>query len=93
MLYKPSERTPGTGWLLAKALDSALPAGVLSLLTGGAEVGAALAGQEVDVVAHVGSTATGRAIAAAGARTGAKVRRCADETPCRRSAPRCALVG
>ncbi|MFE9693352.1 aldehyde dehydrogenase family protein [Micromonospora sp. NPDC005806] len=73
VLHKPSERTPATGWLLAKALDAALPAGVLSLLTGGAEVGAALAEQEVDVVAHVGSTATGRAVAAAGARTGAKV--------------------
>ncbi|OKI45075.1 aldehyde dehydrogenase family protein [Micromonospora sp. CB01531] len=73
VLYKPSERTPTTGWLLARALDTALPAGVLSLLTGGAEVGAALAGQDVDVVAHVGSTETGRAIAAAGARTGAKV--------------------
>ncbi|WP_319458557.1 aldehyde dehydrogenase family protein [Micromonospora sp. RTP1Z1] len=73
VLYKPSERSPATGWLLAKALDSALPAGVLSLLTGGPEAGAALAGQEVDVVAHVGSTATGREIAAAGARTGAKV--------------------
>ncbi|WDZ82210.1 aldehyde dehydrogenase family protein [Micromonospora cathayae] len=72
VVFKPSERTPATGWLLAKALDSALPAGVLSLLTGGAAVGAALAGQEVDVVAHVGSTATGRAIAAACARTGAK---------------------
>ncbi|MGQ5264369.1 aldehyde dehydrogenase family protein [Micromonospora sp. ZYX-F-536] len=73
VLYKPSERTPATGWLLARALDQALPAGVLSLLTGGPEVGAALAGQDVDVVAHVGSTATGRAIAAAAARTGAKV--------------------
>ncbi|MFF5173050.1 aldehyde dehydrogenase family protein [Micromonospora sp. NPDC000089] len=72
VLYKPSERTPATGWLLAKLLDEALPAGVLSLLTGGGEVGAALAGQAVDVVAHVGSTATGRAIAAACARTGAK---------------------
>ncbi|SCG73285.1 aldehyde dehydrogenase family protein [Micromonospora coxensis] len=72
VLYKPSERTPATGWLLAKVLDSGLPAGVLSLLTGGAEVGAALSAQEVDVVAHVGSTATGRAIAAACARTGAK---------------------
>jgi acyl-CoA reductase-like NAD-dependent aldehyde dehydrogenase len=72
VLYKPSERTPATGWLLAKALDGALPTGVLSLLTGGAEVGAALAAQQVDVVAHVGSTATGRAIAAACARTGAK---------------------
>ncbi|SCF30542.1 aldehyde dehydrogenase family protein [Micromonospora mirobrigensis] len=72
VLYKPSERTPATGWLLARALDGVLPAGALSLLTGGGEVGAALAGQEVDVVAHVGSTATGRAIAAACARTGAK---------------------
>ncbi|MEU4715357.1 aldehyde dehydrogenase family protein [Micromonospora purpureochromogenes] len=72
VLYKPSERTPATGWLLARILDGALPAGVLSLLTGGGEVGAALAAQEVDVVAHVGSTATGRAIAAACARTGAK---------------------
>ncbi|MGC4896322.1 aldehyde dehydrogenase family protein [Micromonospora sp. DT31] len=74
VLHKPSERTPATGWLLARALDSALPAGVLSLLTGGSAVGAALAAQEeVDVVAHVGATATGRSIAAAGARTGAKV--------------------
>ncbi|MBM0237604.1 aldehyde dehydrogenase family protein [Micromonospora sp. ATA32] len=46
--------------------------GCCRLLTGGAEVGAALAAQQVDVVAHVGSTATGRAIAAACARTGAK---------------------
>ncbi|MEH0826468.1 MULTISPECIES: aldehyde dehydrogenase family protein [unclassified Micromonospora] len=72
VLYKPSERTPATGWLLARILDGVLPAGVLTLLTGGGEVGAALAAQEVDVVAHVGSTATGRAIAAACARTGAK---------------------
>ncbi|BCJ57370.1 succinate-semialdehyde dehydrogenase [Micromonospora endophytica] len=72
VLHKPSERTPATGWLLARALDSVLPAGVLSLLTGGPETGAALAAAEVDVVAHVGSTATGRAIASAAATTGAK---------------------
>ncbi|TWJ30148.1 succinate-semialdehyde dehydrogenase/glutarate-semialdehyde dehydrogenase [Micromonospora sagamiensis] len=72
VVFKPSERTPATGWLLARALDGELPAGVLSLLTGDARVGAALAAQEVDVVAHVGSTATGRAIASACARTGAK---------------------
>ncbi|TDC59266.1 aldehyde dehydrogenase family protein [Micromonospora sp. KC207] len=72
VLYKPSERAPATGWLLARALDAALPPGVLSVLTGGGEVGAALAGADVDVVAHVGSSATGRAIAAAAARTGAK---------------------
>ncbi|MEV4829984.1 aldehyde dehydrogenase family protein [Micromonospora sp. NPDC049257] len=72
VLFKPSERTPVTGWLLARLLDGVFPAGVLSLLTGGAEVGAALAAQPVDVVAHVGATKTGRAIAAACARTGAK---------------------
>ncbi|WP_327039463.1 aldehyde dehydrogenase family protein [Micromonospora maris] len=73
VLHKPSERTPATGWLLARAFDTALPAGVLSLLTGGPQTGAALAAAEVDVVAHVGSTATGRAIAAAAAAGGAKV--------------------
>ncbi|MCX4473290.1 aldehyde dehydrogenase family protein [Micromonospora sp. NBC_01655] len=72
VLHKPSERTPATGWLLARALDGALPPGVLSLLTGGGEVGAALAASDVDVVAHVGSSVTGRSIAAAAARTGAK---------------------
>src|SRR4051812_31271863 len=72
VVTKPSERTPASGFLLARLLDEHLPAGVLSLLTGDAPVGAALAEQEVDVVVHVGSTATGRAIAAACARTGAK---------------------
>lgn len=72
VVYKPSERSPACGWLLARLLDEQLPPGVLSLLTGDARVGAMLAGQEVDVVAHVGSTATGRSIAAACARTGAK---------------------
>ncbi|MEE6261993.1 aldehyde dehydrogenase family protein [Plantactinospora sonchi] len=72
VVYKPSERSPASGWLLARLLDEHLPSGVLSLITGDGSVGAALAGQEVDVVAHVGSTATGRSIAAACARTGAK---------------------
>jgi acyl-CoA reductase-like NAD-dependent aldehyde dehydrogenase len=72
VVYKPSERSPATGFLLARLLDEHLPSGVLSLLTGDGRVGAALAEQEVDVVAHVGSTATGRSIAAACARTGAK---------------------
>ncbi|MDG4830217.1 aldehyde dehydrogenase family protein [Solwaraspora sp. WMMD1047] len=72
VIHKPSERTPATGWLLARLLDEHLPDGVLSLLTGAGPVGATLAAQDVDVVAHVGSTATGRAIAAACAVTGAK---------------------
>jgi succinate-semialdehyde dehydrogenase/glutarate-semialdehyde dehydrogenase len=73
VIYKPSERTPATGWLLTKALARHVPPAVLSMLTGAGSTGAALAGSAVDVVAHVGSTATGRTIAAAAARTGAKV--------------------
>ncbi|HEU4350219.1 MAG TPA: aldehyde dehydrogenase family protein [Actinoplanes sp.] len=72
VVHKPSERTPATGRRLAELLAPHLPDGVLALLSGDGEVGAALAAAEVDVVAHVGSTATGRAIAAACARTGAK---------------------
>jgi succinate-semialdehyde dehydrogenase/glutarate-semialdehyde dehydrogenase len=72
VVYKPSERTPATGWRLAQLIAPHFPAGVVSLVNGDGTVGAALAGADVDVVAHVGSTATGRAIAAACARTGAK---------------------
>ncbi len=72
VIYKPSERTPATGWLLTRLIAEHFPDGVLSLLTGDGRVGATLSAADVDVVAHVGSTATGRAIAAACARTGAK---------------------
>lgn len=73
VVYKPSERTPGTGWALAELLADHLPAGVFNLLSGGGEVGAYLAGAVgVEVVAHVGSTAAGRSIAVACARSGAK---------------------
>jgi succinate-semialdehyde dehydrogenase/glutarate-semialdehyde dehydrogenase len=71
-IYKPSERTPATGWALARLLAGELPVGVLSLLSGDGRVGGHLAGRELDVVAHVGSTAAGRSVAAACARTGAK---------------------
>jgi succinate-semialdehyde dehydrogenase/glutarate-semialdehyde dehydrogenase len=72
VIYKPSERTPATGWRLAQIMAPHFPDGVFSLLSGDGPVGAALAAAEVDVVAQVGSTATGRSIAAACARTGAK---------------------
>ncbi|MGC9665772.1 aldehyde dehydrogenase family protein [Planosporangium sp. 12N6] len=73
VVYKPSERTPATGWLLARILSEHLPPGVLNLLLGDGTVGARLVERPVDVVAHVGSTATGRAIARAAAGTAAKV--------------------
>jgi succinate-semialdehyde dehydrogenase/glutarate-semialdehyde dehydrogenase len=72
VVSKPSERAPATGWRLARLLAPHFPDGVVSLLSGDGEVGAALSAADVDVVAHVGSTATGRAIAAACARSGAK---------------------
>jgi acyl-CoA reductase-like NAD-dependent aldehyde dehydrogenase len=73
VVYKPSERTPATGWLLARILSEHLPEGVLNLLLGDGEVGARLVGQPVDVVAQVGSTATGRSIARSVAGTPTKV--------------------
>jgi acyl-CoA reductase-like NAD-dependent aldehyde dehydrogenase len=73
VVYKPSERTPATGQLLGELFARALPAGVLVTLAGGPAVGAVLAAAPVDLVAHVGSTATGRAIAATAAVSGAKV--------------------
>jgi acyl-CoA reductase-like NAD-dependent aldehyde dehydrogenase len=73
VVLKPSERTPHTGLELARLLAQELPSGVLEVVVGGGGTGAALAGSsDVDVVAHVGSTAAGRSIAAACARTGAK---------------------
>ncbi|GAA1747388.1 aldehyde dehydrogenase family protein [Luedemannella helvata] len=73
VVHKPSERTPGTGALLGEILAGALPPGVLTTVCGGADAGAALVAQPLDLIAHVGSTATGRAIARAAAGTGAKV--------------------
>jgi succinate-semialdehyde dehydrogenase/glutarate-semialdehyde dehydrogenase len=72
VVTKPSERTAGTGALLVELLARELPPDVLAGLSGDGTVGALLVEQDLDVVAHVGSTATGRAIAAACARTGAK---------------------
>ncbi|GIF13811.1 aldehyde dehydrogenase family protein [Actinoplanes teichomyceticus] len=72
VVHKPSERTPATGHRLVELFAPHFPDGVLNLVNGDGPVGAALAAAPVDVVAHVGATATGRSIAAACARTGAK---------------------
>ncbi|MFB9902379.1 aldehyde dehydrogenase family protein [Allokutzneria oryzae] len=73
VIAKPSERAPATGRLLGEILAEHLPPGVLCTLTGDSEVGARLVrNSRADVIAHVGSTATGRAIAVAAAYTGAK---------------------
>ncbi len=73
VVHKPSERCPNVGRRLGELLAPAFPDGVLRTVSGGPGIGARLAGhRDVDVVAHVGGTATGREIALATARTGAK---------------------
>lgn len=73
VVHKPSERCPATGRRFAELLAEQLPDGVLEILDGDGSVGARLASAaDVDVVAHVGSSATGRAIARACAERGAK---------------------
>lgn len=68
VVHKGSERCPGTAALLNEILAGALPDGVLVGVTGDGATGAALAEQPgVSVLAHVGSTATGRSLALVGA--------------------------
>lgn len=73
VVHKPSERCPQTGRRFAELLANRLPEGVLQIVNGDGATGAHLAaGELVDVVAHVGSSATGREIALACAQRGAK---------------------
>jgi acyl-CoA reductase-like NAD-dependent aldehyde dehydrogenase len=66
VVHKPSERCPHTGALLDEILAAELPEGVLVHVTGDGATGAALAADpRLAVIAHVGSTATGRSLAAA----------------------------
>lgn len=63
VVFKPSEYTPGTGRLLADFWNEAgLPDGVLRIVQGARDTGAALVGSEVDGVLFTGSYAGGRAI-------------------------------
>ncbi len=57
VVHKPSERCPRLGEALGEVLAPAFPPGVLHTATGGAGVGALLTQAEVDVIAHVGSSA------------------------------------
>jgi acyl-CoA reductase-like NAD-dependent aldehyde dehydrogenase len=73
VIHKPSERCPRLGEALGEVLAAAFPPGVFLTVSGGAEVGALLTEARVDVLAHVGSSASGARIAQAGALTGAHV--------------------
>ena len=64
IVCKPSEMTPLSTLMLAECFDH-LPAGVVNLLTGAGDVGAAIVADErVDGVAFTGSVDTGKRIAA-----------------------------
>jgi acyl-CoA reductase-like NAD-dependent aldehyde dehydrogenase len=68
VILKPSEVTPLTSLLMAKALqECGLPKDVLQIATGRGQTGAALI-EQVDMVMFTGSTKTGRKVAEAAAK-------------------------
>jgi acyl-CoA reductase-like NAD-dependent aldehyde dehydrogenase len=67
-VFKPSEHVPLTGAALAEHLATHLPDGVLELVQGAGDVGAALVDADVDMIAFVGSRATGKRIMEAAGR-------------------------
>ncbi|MGA4777014.1 aldehyde dehydrogenase family protein [Cellulosimicrobium sp. AB352] len=74
VVHKPSERSDAPGVRLAEIVAGALPPDVLRVVSGDGGTGAAVvAHDDVALVAHVGSTAAGRRIAAAAGARGAKV--------------------
>jgi acyl-CoA reductase-like NAD-dependent aldehyde dehydrogenase len=73
VVHKPSERSDAPGVRLAELVAGALPPGVLRVVSGDGTTGQALVEHEdVALVAHVGSTAAGRRIAATVGARGAR---------------------
>jgi aldehyde dehydrogenase (NAD+) len=74
-VLKPAETTPLTALLLAEVCQQAgLPPGVVNVLTGAGETGAALVQHPgVDKIAFTGSTEVGKQIAGSAAGTGKKL--------------------
>jgi aldehyde dehydrogenase (NAD+) len=73
-VLKPAETTPLTALLLAQVLQEAdLPPGVVNIITGAGETGAALVEADVDKIAFTGSTDVGKAIRRATAGSGKRL--------------------
>lgn len=71
VVLKPAEYTPLTALLFAElCIEAGLPRGVVNIVTGDGETGAALVAAEVDKIAFTGSTEVGRTIRRATAGTG-----------------------
>ncbi|MCW4386722.1 aldehyde dehydrogenase family protein [Salinibacterium sp. SYSU T00001] len=75
VVIKPAETTPLSALIFAEILQQAeLPGGVVNIITGAGETGAALVNHpDVNKVAFTGSTAVGRAIARSTAGTSKKL--------------------
>lgn len=75
VVWKPASTVPLLAMRLAQALcDAGLPAGVLNLLVGGADIGDAIVSHGgVDAVTFTGSTGIGRRIASSAAARGVPV--------------------
>ncbi|WP_410578266.1 aldehyde dehydrogenase family protein [Amycolatopsis sp. lyj-108] len=70
VVFKPSEFSPGVGEWLVRAFERAVPEHpVLHLVTGSGTTGAALCESGVDKIGFTGSTATGKVVLAACARS------------------------
>lgn len=63
VVFKPSEVSPRAGKLVAQFFEGILPKGVLGLVQGGGDAGAALCAADVDLVVFTGSVHTGRKVA------------------------------
>ncbi|GAA0712081.1 aldehyde dehydrogenase family protein [Dactylosporangium roseum] len=71
VLLKPSEHTPFAALALARITQDILPPGVLSVLTGGAELGAALTSHRgIERISFTGSVRTALKISEQAARSG-----------------------
>ena len=69
VVLKPSELTPFTGLKIGELFERAgLPSGLLEIVTGDGETGAALVGAGADKIAFTGSVETGRRVAVEAAR-------------------------
>lgn len=74
VVHKPSERSDAPGVRLAELVAGALPPDVLRVVSGDGSTGeVVVAHEDVALVAHVGSTAAGRRIAATAGARSAKV--------------------
>lgn len=71
VVLKPAEYTPLTALLFAElCIEAGLPKGVVNIVTGDGDTGAALVAAEVDKIAFTGSTEVGRLIRQVTAGTG-----------------------